>query len=135
MWRIITILTLLATAAGATPLCQVTRVVDGDTLHLRCGGVTHKVRLLGFDTPEVFHPHCADERTAGQQATTVLRELVAQGSVSAVVFKGRDRYGRDLADMRVAGRNVAEVMLTSGLARPYDGHQHPDWCEILQRSQ
>lgn len=51
--------------AAAAPLassCQVSKIVDGDTLHLTCGGVRHKVRLMGYDTPEIFHPKCAAEK-------------------------------------------------------------------------
>lgn len=125
-------LVVMAGAAPAAPLsCQVARVVDGDTLHLSCDGVDHRVRLLGFDTPEVFHPLCPAEKRAGDQATRVLQDLVAEGPVTAVRFQGLDRYGRDLADVAIAGQDVAGVMLASGLALPYQGHKHPDWCGIL----
>ena len=130
--RLLLALLLLAGAAQAAPLsCQVARVVDGDTLHLTCDGVDHRVRLLGFDTPEVFHPMCPAEKRAGDQATRVMQGLVAEGPVTAVRFAGHDRYGRDLADVAIAGKDVAGVMLGSGLARPYQGHKHPDWCGIL----
>jgi len=49
---------LTACAGGATPeaawTCQLTRVIDGDTLHARCDGEKDKmkVRLLRIDTPE-----------------------------------------------------------------------------------
>lgn len=119
----------LGMAAQAAPLpCHVTRVVDGDTLHLTCQGALHKVRLLGFDTPEVFHPGCAAERQAGERASAVMRGLVASGPVTSVRFEGRDRYGRDLGVVEIGGRDVAGVMLGSGLARPYQGGRHPDWC-------
>lgn len=111
--------------------CVVSRVVDGDTLHLECGGVEHRVRLLGFDTPEVFHPQCAAERQAGQRASEVMRAVVATGPVTDVRFQGHDRYGRDLAAVAIGGRDVATLMLGSGLALPYAGHRHPDWCGIL----
>lgn len=111
--------------------CQVSRVVDGDTLHLVCGNITHKVRLLGYDTPEIYHPLCAAEKQAGQKATDRMRKLVASGPVTQVRFAGLDRYGRDLADMAIGGTDVATYMIASGLARPYAGHRHPDWCGIL----
>ena len=68
-------------AAMATTPCQVTHVVDGDTLHLDCGGVTHKVRLLGYDTPEVYHPKCPAEKLAGDQATVRLQVLTAMAAI------------------------------------------------------
>ena len=111
--------------------CQVTHVVDGDTLLLICGGVAHKVRLLGYDTPEIYHPLCPAEKLAGEQATSLMRRLVASGPVTGVSFQGHDRYGRDLARVKIAGQDVATIMLRSDLARPYAGHRHPDWCGIL----
>lgn len=118
-------------AAEAMAGCQVSRVVDGDTLHLTCGGVRHRVRLLGYDTPEVFHPLCAAEGVAGKGATARLEGLVATGPVTGVRFAGRDRYGRDLASVEIGGRDIAGYMLASRLARPYGGRRHPDWCGIL----
>jgi len=108
--------------------CAVTRVVDGDTVHLTCAGVRHKVRLLGFDTPEISRPGCAAEATAGAQATRVLQALIATGPVTDVRFEGQDRYGRDLGALAIAGRDVAAVMLASGLARPYGGGRRQGWC-------
>ena len=113
------------------PQCRVTGVTDGDTLRLTCAGVVHKVRLLGYDTPEIFHPGCPAEKAAGERATERLRVFVASGPVTAVRFQGRDRYGRDLAQVEIGGRDVAAFMLASPLALPYAGKRHPDWCALL----
>jgi endonuclease YncB( thermonuclease family) len=101
------------------------------TLQLTCAGVLHKVRLLGYDTPEIYHPLCPAEQQAGEAATDRMRRLVASGPVTAVRFAGHDRYGRDLAKVAIGGQDVAEHMLQSPFARPYAGHRHPDWCAIL----
>ena len=34
----------------------VTHVTDGDTVAVRFGGTTEKIRLIGVDTPETVHP-------------------------------------------------------------------------------
>ena len=125
-WALLTWAALAETPGAAD--CAVTRVVDGDTLHLTCLGQRHKLRLLGFDTPEVSRPSCAAEAAAGARATAVLRALVSTGPVTALWFDGQDRYGRDLASMAIAGRDVAGVMLGSGLARPYAGGRRQGWC-------
>ena len=125
---------LIACGCFAAPLpegCQVTRIVDGDTLHLMCDGVEHKVRLLGYDSPEVFHPNCAAEKAAGERATVLLAKSVAEGPVTGVRIEGMDRYGRDLATVSIAGQDVTGFMLASPLALPYAGHRHPDWCARL----
>ena len=120
------------TGLAATPTaCRVTYIVDGDTLHMDCGLGERKVRLLGYDTPEVYHPKCAAEAEAGRKATDLLAGLVASGPVTAMQVQGHDRYGRDLATVSIAGTDVTSFMLATTLALPYAGHQHPDWCARL----
>jgi micrococcal nuclease len=112
----------------ATAGCRIDRVIDGDTVQMRCGTVDHRVRLLGYDSPEVTRPRCAAEFAAGQRATARLGALVASGSVTTVSFEGQDRYGRDLAWISIGGRDVATHMLASPWALPYSGKRRPDWC-------
>lgn len=131
------VLVLLAGPTNALPgkpiaaTCHISQVTDGDTLRLTCAGVTHKLRLLGYDTPEVYHPRCPAERLAGQAASNVLRALVGSGPVSRVQFHGHDRYGRVLADLWIDGQDVGSVMRASGLALPYAGRKRPNWCQLL----
>ncbi len=84
--------------------CKVARVLDGDTLTLLCGAQMHRVRLLGYDTPEITRPRCAAEQAAGQLAADRLRHLVAAGAVTQV------RFGLDAAP-RPAGRGFAQKSL------------------------
>lgn len=111
--------------------CQVSYVVDGDTLHLTCDGTLHRVRLLGYDTPEIYHPNCPAEKLAGEQATDLMRRLVASAPLTGIQFRGHDRYGRDLAHVQIGGRDVSATMLATPLARPYQGKKRADWCAIL----
>jgi endonuclease YncB( thermonuclease family) len=109
--------------------CRVTRVVDGDTVRARCGSAGEvRVRLMGFDTPEVFSPGCTAEKTKGDAATLALRRLIGAADRIAFDFHGEDRYGRALAVMRLDGRDVAALMIDAGLARPYAGGRRPAWC-------
>lgn len=107
-----------ASSAGSfTQRGTVTRVVDGDTIHVRLeSGRVEKVRLIGIDTPEL------GTCMAGR-ATRIARGLVER---RRVVLKGdstqatRDRYGRLLAYAWVAGtRDLGYQMLERGLARVY----------------
>src|SRR5436309_1000652 len=41
---------------GRAETGRVVRVVDGDTIHVRLGGVEEKVRYIGIDTPESVKP-------------------------------------------------------------------------------
>ncbi len=111
---------ICATGGGAN--C----VIDGDTI--RWNG--EKVRLVGFNTPEISEPQCAAEATKGKKAKLRLQQLLNSGSVSfsATAERDRDRYGRLLREVRVDGRDVAEVLISEGLAEPYSGGQKRDWC-------
>ncbi len=101
-------------------------VVDGDTI--RFNG--DKIRLVGFDTPEISDPACAAEATKGETAKRRLLELLNSGEVSfsATADRDRDRYGRLLRQANIDGSDVADVMISEGLAEPYEGGQKRNWC-------
>jgi micrococcal nuclease len=91
-----------------TPATNVTvqRVIDGDTLVLADG---RHVRLIGVDTPE--RGDCGY-----QEATQALERLAGPGT-SIRLDLGQDptdRYGRTLAYLTVAGRDVATQMAAEG---------------------
>lgn len=83
--------------------CKLIRVIDGDTLELEIDlgfriKRTEKVRLLGFDAPEVrtLDEH---EKEVGLQATTFLNRMLSYKSdMYLSSFKG-DSFGRWLGDM------------------------------------
>ena len=76
---------------------QVVRVVDGDTVVVRTGGRTERVRYIGVDTPESVKPGTPVQCFA-KAATAANRRLV-QGEAVRLVHdaEARDRYGRTLA--------------------------------------
>jgi len=81
-------------AAQASNLDLVTRVVDGDTLVLRYVG---KVRLIGIDTPETVDPRKPVQRF-GKEASAFTRRLVGGQQVRVEYdWNRRDRYERTLA--------------------------------------
>jgi endonuclease YncB( thermonuclease family) len=122
-----------AKASGSA--CRVSYVVDGDTVHLNCGSQSNiKARLMGFDTPEIFSPKCGLELQAGLAAKDELDRIVSLGTVTSTSFLGHDRYGRALVRLAIDGTDVAQSMMSTGLARPYSGGRHPDWCTMLGRA-
>jgi len=86
--------------AGTQPpgLAIVERVVDGDTLAVRLGGRTERVRLLGIDTPESVKADTPVECYAKEAAARLRDLLPPQVTVRLVRdVEERDRYGRLLA--------------------------------------
>jgi endonuclease YncB( thermonuclease family) len=80
--------------------------IDGDTFD--SGGVRY--RLYGIDTPELGEP-------LGARARERLQQLLAMAPVSVIPVTV-DVYGRQVADVIVAGLNVAGVLRAEGFAKP-----------------
>lgn len=101
------------------------RVVDGDTIRWR----GERVRLTGFDAPEIFSPQCPSELTQGRTAAAaLLRDLQGATVIELATFPRKDRYGRIVATLWLDGQDVAERMVAAGFARFYDGGQRHGWC-------
>lgn len=98
--------------------------LDGDTLRLPGG---EKIRGVGFDAPEI-EASCDGEYQLAMEAQARMALLAKDG----LTFErqGTDRYGRTLAVIRTRqGVNVADIMISAGLARPYAGGRRGSWCE------
>ncbi len=100
-------------------------VIDGDTL--RVNG--RKVRLEGFNAPETYQARCEHERRLGLKATQALRQMVRSGKVELSWLARRDRYGRPLARARYQGRDIGEILIEQGLARPAGAKDNRHWCD------
>jgi len=85
-----------ATADGSN--ATVVRVVDGDTIVAKVGGVEEKVRLIGINTPESVDPRRPVE-CFGKEASHHTSELLPVGTPIRLVrdAEPRDKYGRLLA--------------------------------------
>lgn len=92
---------------------EVERVLDGDTIEVtvqtwRRQWLTTHVRLAGIDCPEVPTPE-------GLAARTFVQSLLPVGAVVTITDRGDDKYGRTLADIRLAdGRDLAGVLREHG---------------------
>ena len=101
---------------------RVTRVVDGDTLHVRIGGRDETVRLLGIDTPELHKPDTPVECGA-RGATRALTRIATGRRVTVIGDSGqdeRDRYGRLPGYVETeAGLDLGEELVRRGWAAVY----------------
>src|SRR3954447_16973831 len=116
--------------SGDRTSAVVTRVVDGDTIHVRAaGGRDVAVRLLGIDTPETHRPNTPVE-CGGPQASASMARLVPRGARVTLATDPTqdrvDRYGRTLAYVFLPdGRLLEDEQLRSGWATVYVFHGNP----------
>lgn len=96
---------------------QVTRIVDGDTIHVDLDGRDTSVRLIGIDTPEKQGPYTQLE-CYGEEATRHTAELLDGRTVDLEFDVERtDRYGRTLAYVWLGDQLVNETILRDGYAQ------------------
>jgi micrococcal nuclease len=103
------------------------QIIDGDTVRLPSGEV---IRIWNIDAPETARARCEAEASLGWLASERLGQLLRRGPVAVVMDEpaGRreDRYGRTLARLTIAGRDIGEIMIRDGLATRWP--QRRDWC-------
>lgn len=119
-----------STSAPQTPRSHApqrrVRVIDGDTIVDTTTG--ERIRLSNIDTPETGgRAQCRAERLAGEAATRAAREIVESGTVTLRRSGRTDRYGRTIGSVLVDGRDLGEIMMERGLARPWRGRREA-WC-------
>ena len=111
------------TATLAKPASQwvgwVTKVVDGDTLHVQPaqGGASHKLRIKGIDAPELC-------QAWGLQSREALARLV-WGQRVTVQLHDVDDHGRWLAQVLVNGEDVGARLVAQGHAWSYQFRRDP----------
>jgi micrococcal nuclease len=95
----------------------VTKVTDGDTIHVTFQGHDERVRLIGIDTPEV--PWYGGEGECyGVEAGLFARHSLSGSSVRLVFdVDRRDRYGRLLAYVYVGPELFNLTLVRLGYAR------------------
>src|SRR5438034_11692503 len=79
---------------GATLQGTVTRVVDGDTIHVNLGGRDETVRYIGMDTPESVKPGTPVQCYAEAASHRNQRLVDGQRVALRLDAETRDRYGR-----------------------------------------
>lgn len=103
---------------------RVNCVVDGDTFWFR----GEKIRIADIDAPELFSPHCHDERSVGEASRDRLLELLNGRSFTlATGSRDTDRFGRTLRTVTRDGRSLGVILVQEGLARRWNAPRR-DWC-------
>ena len=113
--------------------CQVTRVVDGDTIDadLDLGfNIYHKcrVRLYGIDTPE-SRTRNKDEKARGKLAAKFLQDAILNGKhviLQTQLKDSKGKFGRVLASVIVDGIDINQQMIEKHMAVEYKGQSKKD---------
>ncbi|WP_051475485.1 thermonuclease family protein [Bacillus sp. J37] len=96
---------------------EVTKVVDGDTLHVMISGKKETIRLLLVDTPETVHPS-KQVQPFGPEASNYMKETLSGEEIQVELGLGeRDKYGRILAYVYLDDQMINKLLLEKGLAR------------------
>ena len=115
-------------------LARVSRVYDGDTVFvwilLGKYPLELSVRVNGIDTPEMRGKYRSNlEIEVASAARDRVKELI-DGKVVSIQIYSWDKYGgRVIADIYVdkKGTTLSSILLTEGLAKPYDGKKKEKW--------
>lgn len=102
------------------------RAIDGDTFELSIDvgfniHLTETIRLLGVDTPEI---HGVKKNTKEYKEGIRSKEFVESILTGKTFFvethkDKKEKYGRWLANILVDGKDLARMLLDSGLAKEY----------------
>jgi micrococcal nuclease len=117
-------LVLVALALGQTPV-----PVDGDTIKI--AGVS--IRLVDYDSPELFRPKCPRELELAWKAKHELETLLPTMTLEIVPCAFANNYSRLCARATSNGQSVSAHMIEAKLASPMickPGYCPPkiNWC-------
>ena len=114
-------------------IAVITGIHDGDTYDVDIGMPiiedVHSdiVRLNGFDCPE-------NTTDIGKQATAFVQKIIPIGTqvlltTQTISWKKekREKYGRLLANVMTPNGDLAALLASQGLARPYSGEGPKPW--------
>jgi endonuclease YncB( thermonuclease family) len=112
-------LLMCAWASAETITGTVVRISDGDSLHIKHGDETVKIRLYGVDCPESDQPY-------GLAAKRFTARHVERKTVT-VELGDTDRYGRRVGTVMLTdGRNLNQLLVEQGYAWWYEAYAKKD---------
>lgn len=128
----------LVIAASTPALAQSPKVTWSDGDSGRFGDI--EFRLADVDAPETGPvgsrngAKCKAEQDKGRAAKAYMQNLTRSGRVTVKQIGEADRYGRQVVEISVDGRNVSASGIAAGHLKPWP-HENgkattarPDWC-------
>jgi micrococcal nuclease len=112
--------------------CNITRVVDGDTVdaEIDCGFdiiFKSRIRLYGIDTPE-SRTRDLDEKARGKLASQFIKDKIVKAELVKVKTKldKKGKFGRVLGSIIADDEDLNESMVKNYLAVAYFGQSKDD---------
>ena len=113
---------------GKRMKCKPVHVYDGDTIHviimMNDKPCKWRVRMLGYDSPEMKPPLAQENREDEIRAAKEARDTLSDWILNKIVdidFGDFDKYGRPLGTLYINGINVNEWMVDNRYGVPYHG--------------
>jgi len=94
--------------------CKCIRVLDGDTVILKRGSQSLRVRLSFIDAPEKSQ-YSFDKVPIGLESKLFLEKLILNKTVKLKNF-GKDLYSRTIGEIFYQNYSINELMVTQGMA-------------------
>ncbi len=118
---------------GDVTVSRVTTIYDGDTFKATIDswpGIAGKnigVRISGIDTPEM-HGKCKREIELARMAKKKTVAMIRSAKRIDLKQMRRDKYFRIDAEVFADGKSIAQALIATGLAIPYNGGKKATWC-------
>lgn len=115
---------------GNIVISRLVSVYDGDTFRVDIDefpsiiGKSMPIRVYGIDTPEIRGTRTKD---LADQAKQLTRSLLQKAKVIELRDMRRGKYFRIIADVWIDGKNLGQILIKKGLAKPYFGGKRSKW--------
>jgi len=119
---------------GNIEYAQYVRNYDGDTITFNIPNIHplfgHKIniRVYGIDTPEI-RGKCLREKELAKHCKHFVENHLRKAKKIELKNTRRDKYFRVLCDVFIDDKSLADILIKSTYAVPYDGGKKTkDWC-------
>ncbi len=119
------LLFLIITTSFTTSAQLVVQVYDGDTYKILHQGKLQIIRLANVDAPELSQYY-------GRLVKTAVSKLILTKTVRIHVF-GKDRFGRTVASITVAGKSLDSILVSNGWAWHWLAYSHNKILSVYER--
>ena len=114
---------------------KIVKVYDGDTIHFswEVDGKPYRFsgRVLHVNTAEL-RTKCSHEKQMAVLARDRVKELVLNQVVLVKPQERKDKYGRELIEVKCGGELLSDILITDNLALPYSGREK--FAEVIVRT-